>query len=90
MEAFQTDSGFLYRFVRAECEGKTMNYVLREMKEVLGEEQPDPEQVRAYLQAPDKPTTLSFYQRMVAIDKLLECVEVNFRMTCDLIRYQWI
>ena len=47
MEAFQTDSGFLYRFVRAECEGKTMNYVLREMKEVLGEEQPDPEQVRA-------------------------------------------
>ena len=23
-----------------------------------------------------------------AIDKLLECAEVNFRMLCDLIRYQ--
>ena len=26
----------------------------------------------------------------MAMDKLLECAEVNFRMLCDLIRYQML
>ena len=88
MEAFQMDSKFFYQLLRIKCERETMDYVLREMEEVLGEDQPDAEQVCAYLQAPDKPTTLSTHQQMVAIDKLLECVEVNFRTICDLFRYQ--
>ena len=31
---------------------------------------------------------LSTEQQIVAMDKLLECAEVNLRMLCDLIRYQ--
>ncbi|WP_195462830.1 hypothetical protein [Anaerotruncus colihominis] len=88
MEAFQMDSKFFYRFLKIKCERETMEYVLREMEEMLGEDQPDAEQVHAYLQAPDEPAALSLHQQMVAMDKLLECAEVNFRTTCDLFRYQ--
>lgn len=44
--------------------------------------------VRAYLQDPDKPAALSVEQQILAMDKLLECAEVNLRTLCDLIRYQ--
>ena len=44
--------------------------------------------VRAYLQDPDEPISLSTAQQIVAMDKLLECAEVNLRTLCDLIRYQ--
>ena len=36
----------------------------------------------------DEPISLSAEQQIVAMDKLLECAEVNLRMLCDLIRYQ--
>ena len=88
MEAFQMDGKFLHRLLEFKCERETMDYVLREMEEVLGEDQPDAEQVRAYLQAPGKPTALNPHQQMVAMDKLLECAEVNFRTACDMLRYQ--
>ena len=58
------------------------------MREILGEEMPEEYAVRAYLQGPEKATTLSAEQQIVAMDKLLECAEVNLRMLCDLIRYQ--
>ena len=82
------DSKFLYQLLGLKCEHETVGYVLREMETVLGEDQPDAEQVLAYLQAPDKPTSLSPHQQMVAMDKLLECAEINFRTVCDLLRYQ--
>lgn len=88
METFQMDSKFFYQLLKIKCERETMDFVLREMEKVLGEDQPDAEQVFAYLQAPDEPTTLSIHQQMVAMDKMLECAEVNFRTTCDLLRYQ--
>lgn len=88
MEAFRMDNNFFYQLLRIKCERETMDYVLRAMKKVLGEDLPDAEQVRAYLQAPDKPTTLSIYQQLVAMDKLLECAEIDFRTTCDLLRYR--
>ncbi len=65
-----------------------MDYVLREMQAVLGEEMPEADALRAYLQEPDKPISLSTEQQIVAMDKLLECAEVNLRTLCDLIRYQ--
>lgn len=88
METFQMDSNFFYRLLNLKYEQKMLDSVLQAMEEVLGEDQPDMEQVCAYLQAPDEPTTLSIHQQMVAMDKLLECAEVNFRTTCDLFRYQ--
>ena len=65
-----------------------MDYVLQEMQAVLGEEMPEADAVRTYLQDPDKPTELSITQQIVAMDKLLECAEVNLRTLYDLIRYQ--
>lgn len=88
MEAFRMDNSFFYELLRIKCERETMDYVLRAMKKVLRENLPDAEQVRAYLQAPDKPTTLSIYQQLIAMDKLLECAEIDFRTTCDLFRYR--
>lgn len=53
------------------------------MREVLGDETPEENVVRTYLQESDRPATLRMERQMVAMDKLLECAEVNLRMLCD-------
>ena len=88
MNLFGTKQKQLLRFLTANAERETLDYVLQGMLEVLGEEMPEEDAVRAYLQGPEEATTLSAEQQIVALDKLLECAEVNFRMLCDLIRYQ--
>ena len=90
MNVFGNSSKQLLQALTAKAENETMDYVLREMQAVLGEEMPEADEVRTYLQDPDKPTELSTAQQIVAMDKLLECAEVNFRMLCDLIRYQML
>ena len=88
MDLFGTRQKQLLHFLTADAEKETLDYVLQEMREVLGEEMPEEDAVRAYLQDPDKPTKLSTEQQIVVMDKLLECAEVNLRTLCDLIRYQ--
>ena len=78
----------LLRFLTANAEREALDYVLQGMREILGEEMPEEDAVRAYLQDPDKPISLSTEQQIMALDKLLECAEVNLRTLCDLIRYQ--
>ena len=78
----------LLSFLTANAERETLDYVLQGMREILGEDMPEENAVRAYLQEPDEPISLSTEQQIVAMDKLLECAEVNLRMLCDLIRYQ--
>ena len=88
MNVFGNSSKQLMQALTANAENETMDYVLQEMQAVLGEEMPEADAVRTYLQDPDKPTELSTAQQIVAMDKLLECAEVNLRTLCDLIRYQ--
>src|SRR5699024_7081176 len=88
MNVFGNSSKQLLQALTANAEEETMAYVLQEMQAVLGEEMPEADAVRTYLQDPDKPTKLNVAQQIVAMDKLLECVEVNLRTLCDLIRYQ--
>ena len=88
MNVFGNSSKQLLQALTANAEKETMDYVLQEMQAVLGEEMPEADEVRTYLQDPDKPTELSTAQQIVAMDKLLECAEVNLRTLCDLIRYQ--
>ena len=88
MDLFGARQKQLLHFLTADAERETLDYVLQGMREVLGEEMPEEDAVRAYLYGPEKATTLSAEQQIVAMDKLLECAEVNFRMLCDLIRYQ--
>ena len=90
MDLFGARQKQFLSFLIADAERETLDYVLREMREVLGEAMPEEDAVRAYLQGPEKATTLSAEQQIVAMDKLLECAEVNFRMLCDLIRYQML
>ena len=87
MNVFGNSSKQLLQALTANAEKETMDYVLQEMQAVLGEEMPETDAVRTYLQDPDKPTELSTAQQIVAMDKLLECAEVNLRTLCDLIRY---
>ena len=88
MNLFGARQKQLLSFLTANAERETLDYVLQGMKEVLGDEMPEEDAVRAYLQDPDEPISLSAAQQIVAMDKLLERAEVNFRMLCDLIRYQ--
>ena len=88
MDLFGARQKQFLSFLIADAERETLDCVLQGMREVLGEEMPEEDAVRAYLYGPEKATTLSAEQQIVAIDKLLECAEVNFRMLCDLIRYQ--
>ena len=88
MNLFGARQKQLLSFLTANAERETLDYVLQGMKEVLGDEVPVEDAVRAYLQDPDEPISLSTEQQIVALDKLLECAEVNLRMLCDLIRYQ--
>ena len=88
MNLFGARQKQLLSFLTANAERETLDYVLQGMREILGEEMPEEDAVRAYLQGPEKATTLSAEQQIVAMDRLLECAEVNLRMLCDLIRYQ--
>ena len=88
MNLFGARQKQLLSFLTVNAERETLDYVLQGMKEVLGDEMPVEDAVRAYLQDPDEPISLSTEQQIVAMDKLLECAEVNFQMLCDLIRYQ--
>lgn len=88
MNVFEETTKQLLQALIANAEKKAMDYILQEMQTVLGEEMPEADAVRTYLQDPDNSTTLSAEQQIVAMDKLLECAEVNLRTLCDLIRYQ--
>jgi hypothetical protein len=78
----------LLKMMTWSAEEETLNYVLQEMAECFGDEMPDEKEVRSYLRSPDRKTILTLQQQLVAMDKLLEWAEINFRTSCDLIRYQ--
>lgn len=68
----------------------TLNYVLSEPSETYGDDAPDEKTVKKFLLSPNADSQLSPWERAIVIDKVLECAEVNFRTTCDLIRYQFM
>ena len=68
----------------------TLDYVLSELSETYGDDAPDENAVKKFLLSPNADTQLSPRERVIVIDKVLECAEINFRTTCDLIRYQFM
>ena len=68
----------------------TLDYVLNELTEAYGDSAPDENAVKNFLLSPDADSLLSSQERVVVIDKVLECAEINFRTTCDLIRYRFM
>ena len=88
MDKIKINRRLVRSLLRTQCEKETLDYVLQEMRAVLRERMPDEDAVRAYLKDPGKATTLTVKQQVIAMDKLLEDAEVNFRMICDMVRYQ--
>ena len=72
------------------AEQDTLNYILSELTEIYGDNAPDENAVKNFLLSPDSDTLLSSQERVVVIDKVLERAEINFRTTCDLIRYRFM
>ena len=68
----------------------TLNYVLSELADTYGDNAPDENAVKKFLLSPNADTKLSPWERAIVIDKVLECAEINFRTTCDLIRYRFM
>ena len=68
----------------------TLDYVLGELTEAYGDSAPDENAVKKFLLSPNTDTQLSPRERAIVIDKVLECAEINFRTTCDLIRYRFM
>ena len=67
---------------------ETLDYVLSEMKKILGEQMPPAQAVASFLEDPDGEAQLTELQQLVLMDKLLEWNEINVRVTSDLLRYQ--
>ena len=88
MDGTKFNRRFLKMLLKMQCEKETLDYVIREMRAVLGEKMPEEDAVRAYLKDPGQKTPLTVGQQVLAMDKLLEDAEVNFRMICDMVRYQ--
>ena len=88
MDGTKFNRRFLKMLLKMQCEKETLDYVIQEMRAVLGEKMPEEDAVRAYLKDPGKKTTLTVGQQVLAMDKLLEDAEINFRMICDMVRYQ--
>ena len=68
----------------------TLDYVLNELSEAYGDNAPDENAVKKFLLSPNADTQLSPREQVIVIDKVLECAEINFRTTCDLIRYRFM
>ena len=68
----------------------TLDYVLSELSETYGDNAPDEKAVKKFLLSPNADSQLSPWERVIVIDKVLECAEINFRTTCDLIRYRFM
>ena len=69
---------------------ETLDYILNELSETYGDDAPDENAVKNFLLSPDADTRLSPRERVIVVDKVLECAEINFRTTCDLIRYRFM
>lgn len=70
------------------AEQEALDYIMGGMQETFGEQCPDSKAVVTYLKDTESSTTLTVKEQLIAVHKLLEISEMNFRTMCDLTRYQ--
>lgn len=73
---------------RAHRAGSPVRYIREEMRQAAPGRIPTAWELRSYFQFPDRPTALTAWQQILAVDKLLEYAEINLRTLCDLLRYR--
>lgn len=83
-----TQSRELLYFLAARTGQEAVRYIREEMRQAAPGRIPTARELRSYFQFPDRPTTLTAWQQILAVDKLLEYVEINLRTLCDLLRYR--
>ena len=88
MNPFEQSTQQLLRFLTSNAEQEVIDYIRQEMQHDAPDSVPTEEELFAFFQSQDEPTTLDAYQQMLATDKLLEYAEISLRTVCDLIRYQ--
>ena len=87
MNPFEQNEHLLH-FLTSQVEREVIDYIRQEMQHDAPDSVPTEEELFAFFQSQDEPTTLDAYQQMLATDKLLEYAEISLRTLCDLIRYQ--
>ena len=88
MKLFEMSDQKYLNQLTGKAEQEVFDYVLNGMRDYLKDTAPDAEAVKAYLLDSDQTTTLTPREKCIAVHKLLEYQEINFRTTCDLIRYR--
>ena len=88
MNPFEQNKQQLLRFLTSQVEQEVIDYIRQEMQREAPSSIPTEEELFAFFQSTDEPTTLDAYQQMLATDKLLEYAEISLRTLCDLIPYQ--
>ena len=88
MNPFEQSKQQLLHSLTSQVEQEVIDYIRQEMQHDAPDSVPTEEELFAFFQSPDEPTTLDAYQQMLATDKLLEYTEISLRTLCDLIRYQ--
>ena len=88
MNPFERSTQQLLRFLTSHAEREVIDCIWQEMQHDAPDSVPTEEELFAFFQSPDEPTTLDAYQQMLPTDKLLEYAEISLRALCDLIRYQ--
>lgn len=88
MKKSEKHESLLLQLLKEMAQGESLDCVVQGLQRDLGEGAPTVDEVRRYLLQPNNTASLDICQRALVIDQLLECVEVNFRTLCDLIRYR--
>ena len=88
MDIFNADADLLQKMLLDNAQQETMNTLIKDLEDTYGRDAVDRDAVKNYLLNPEPITSLDARQRFMVMDKLMEQLEVNIRMTCDLIRYK--
>ena len=87
MNRLEKDLKLLLDSLADRCTAETMRSVMETMKQSMDDEEiPPAETVRSFLHHPDQPTELTAFQQALAMDRLLEQAEINFRTLCTTLR----
>lgn len=87
MDPFTQSRELLY-FLAAHTGQEAVRYIREEMRQAAPGRIPTAWELHRYFQFPDRPTALTAWQQILAVDKLLEYAEINLRTLCDLLRYR--
>lgn len=90
MNLLEKDLKLLLDTLAGRCTAEALRTIMETMEQSMDDgELPPAEAVRSFIRRPERQTELTAFQQALAMDRMLEMVEVNFRTLCDLLRYHY-